>query len=119
VPPLFESTRYDVSPVANDDLGRYEVTGAETDRGRFRVPSLRNLRETGPYFHDGSVETLAEAVLLEIELRVAQAEMSDADLEALLSFLTKSLMDKSRAPARPYELPSGLPVPIDDYRVPR
>jgi cytochrome c peroxidase len=48
---------------ANDaDLGRFTLTGMESDRYVFRVPSLRNVAITGPYFHDGSVATLAEAV---------------------------------------------------------
>lgn len=46
------------------DAGRFEVTKNEADRGAFKVPSLRNIEKTGPYFHDGSVATLDEAVLL-------------------------------------------------------
>jgi cytochrome c peroxidase len=44
------------------DLGRYEVTKREEDRGVFRVPILRNAANTGPYFHDGSATTLPQAV---------------------------------------------------------
>lgn len=44
------------------DLGRYEVTKNEADKQIFKVPSLRNVARTGPYFHDGSVKTLEEAV---------------------------------------------------------
>jgi cytochrome c peroxidase len=44
------------------DLGRYRVTGNEEDRNVFRVPSLRNVALTAPYFHDGSAKTLDEAV---------------------------------------------------------
>lgn len=46
------------------DPGRYGVTRSETDRLVFKVPSLRNVAKTGPYFHDGSVGTLDEAVRL-------------------------------------------------------
>lgn len=46
------------------DLGRMKVTGAEGDRMRFKVPSLRNVAETAPYFHDGSAETLEQAVTM-------------------------------------------------------
>ncbi len=46
------------------DGGRFDVTGQEADRGVFKVPSLRNIEKTGPYFHDGSVSDLAEAVTL-------------------------------------------------------
>ena len=44
------------------DLGRLTLTGQERDRYVFRVPSLRNVAVTAPYFHDGSVASLAEAV---------------------------------------------------------
>lgn len=43
-------------------LGRYQVTGRPEDRQVYRVPSLRNVALTAPYFHDGSVATLPEAV---------------------------------------------------------
>jgi len=46
----------------NPDPGRYTVTGAREDWGRFRTPSLRNVALTAPYFHDGSKATLAEVV---------------------------------------------------------
>ncbi|MBO0798767.1 MAG: hypothetical protein J2P31_08075, partial [Blastocatellia bacterium] len=44
------------------DPGRQAVTGAESDRGRFRTPSLRNVAQTAPYMHDGSLKTLKEVV---------------------------------------------------------
>ncbi|MCP4193880.1 MAG: cytochrome-c peroxidase [Planctomycetaceae bacterium] len=44
------------------DLGRALVTGDDDDRYRFRTPSLRNVAETGPYMHDGSLQTLDEVV---------------------------------------------------------
>jgi cytochrome c peroxidase len=44
------------------DPGRARVTGLERDRGVFRVPSLRNVAQTAPYFHDGRASTLEEAV---------------------------------------------------------
>ncbi len=44
------------------DLGRYEQTKVESDRGAFRTPTLRNIAKTGPYMHDGSKKTLAEVV---------------------------------------------------------
>ncbi|MEH6825110.1 MAG: cytochrome c peroxidase [Motiliproteus sp.] len=46
------------------DFGRYYVTGEESDRNSFRVSSLRNVAVTAPYFHDGSAETLVEAITL-------------------------------------------------------
>ena len=53
-----------VEPYETKDMGRFEVTGLETDKKVFKVPSLRNITKTGPYFHDGSVETLDEAIRL-------------------------------------------------------
>jgi cytochrome c peroxidase len=44
------------------DLGRFNVTGNEDDKGKFKVPSLRNLKYTAPYMHDGRFETLEEVI---------------------------------------------------------
>jgi cytochrome c peroxidase len=48
--------------VTETDYGRYQVTKNESDRHVFRVPSLRNVACTSPYFHDGSIRDLEEAV---------------------------------------------------------
>ncbi|MCA9660006.1 MAG: di-heme enzyme [Myxococcales bacterium] len=47
-------------PVPN--VGLYEFTGEDSDMGRFRAPSLRNIAVSGPYMHDGSIETLEEVI---------------------------------------------------------
>ncbi len=44
------------------DVGRFEVSRAEADRGAFRTPSLRNLAATAPYMHDGSLKTLKDVI---------------------------------------------------------
>lgn len=44
------------------DLGRYEVTKVEKDKGCFKTPTVRNIAHSGPYMHDGSMKTLAEVV---------------------------------------------------------
>ena len=44
------------------DLGRFEVTGRDDDRGRFRTPTLREVARTAPYMHDGSIATLQDVV---------------------------------------------------------
>ena len=46
------------------DVGRFAVTKAEKDTGAFKTPTLRDVARSGPYFHDGSVETLQDAVTL-------------------------------------------------------
>lgn len=44
------------------DLGRYEVTHTDRDRGAFKTPSLRNIAQTAPYMHDGSLGTLVQVI---------------------------------------------------------
>lgn len=67
-PPLFSSYEYYNAGVGmdkeNPDEGRKAVTGEDHDLGAFRVPSLREVANTAPYFHDGSAATLEEAVAL-------------------------------------------------------
>ena len=48
--------------ISEDDFGRYNVTHDENDRYYFKVPSLRNVALIGPYFHDGSAQTLENGV---------------------------------------------------------
>jgi len=120
-PPLFESSRYE-KRVDSGDLGREAVTKRAEDRGKLRVPTLRNLRETGPYFHDGSTVTLEDAVLREAATSALAGEGSELDDEqaALVAiFLRKSLMDRTQEPVRPKQVPSGLQVPKDGFRIPR
>lgn len=45
-----------------EDLGRYNVTRAEKDKGAFKTPTLRSITETSPYMHDGAFKTLEEVV---------------------------------------------------------
>jgi cytochrome c peroxidase len=71
VPPLFESETFANRNVPGtdgiEDEGLAEVTGLPADIGKFRTPSLRNAAVTEPYFHDGTAQTLAEAVEHELE----------------------------------------------------
>ncbi len=48
----------------NPDLGRYEVSGRDEERGAFRTPTLRQVAQTAPYMHDGSLATLEEVIEL-------------------------------------------------------
>jgi cytochrome c peroxidase len=67
-PPVFSGFDYECAGVGMDkpkpDAGRMDVTRKEEDRGKFRVPALREIANTAPYFHDGSAKTLEEAVAL-------------------------------------------------------
>jgi len=47
---------------ANDDQGLADITLLDTDRGKFRAPTLRNIQLTAPYMHDGSIATLSEVI---------------------------------------------------------
>ncbi|MDD5390996.1 MAG: cytochrome-c peroxidase [Gallionellaceae bacterium] len=73
-------------PIQKSDLGRYNVTGREEDRHMFKVPSLRNVERTAPYFHDGSIATLDKAVdtMARYQLGVS---LSAEQRKALLAFL--------------------------------
>jgi cytochrome c peroxidase len=68
------------------DLGRFAVTGREEDRHVFKVPSLRNVGRTAPYFHDGSAATLDQAVLIMARYQLGR-ELSGEDVEAIIAFL--------------------------------
>jgi len=60
--PLLSDGKYYQLGVNNADLGRGSVTGNAEDRYRFRTPTLRDIADTGPYMHDGSLETLFDVV---------------------------------------------------------
>jgi cytochrome c peroxidase len=75
-----------VHPYDTKDLGRYEVTRNEVDEHFFKVPSLRNVEKTGPYFHDGSVATLPEAVR-RMGWHQLGKELSDEDVTSIVTFL--------------------------------
>ena len=68
------------------DPGRFAVTGQEADRYVFKVPSLRNVAMTAPYFHDGSVATLPEAVRVMGRVQLGKT-LSDGEVEAIVAFL--------------------------------
>ena len=73
-------------PQTKADLGRYNVTGRESDRHVFKVPSLRNVALTAPYFHDGSASTLQQAVTTMGRYQLGR-ELDDGDVEAITDFL--------------------------------
>ena len=75
-----------VKPYLTKDQGRYVLTKNESDRFVFKVPSLRNIGMTGPYFHDGSVGTLDRAVQLMGEHQLGKT-LSKAETESLVAFL--------------------------------
>ena len=72
------------------DEGRYVVTESESDKYIFKVPSLRNIEKTGPYFHDGSVDDLEKATMImargQLNKELTEDELSD--ITAFLKSLT-------------------------------
>ncbi len=70
----------------NPDKGRFDVTHEESDLYVFRVPSLRNVVMTPPYFHDGSVPMLREAVRIMAKVQLGQTP-SEVQTERILAFL--------------------------------
>jgi len=83
-----------VEPYETKDMGRFEITGIETDKHVFKVPSLRNITKTGPYFHDGSVETLDEAIRLMAKHQLGR-QVGPGFVDDVKAFLG-SLTDKSK-----------------------
>ncbi len=74
--------RYDLAA----DRGRAEVTGDAADAHRWRVPSLRNIEHTAPYFHNGSVTSLDEAVRVMASTQLNR-ELTDAAVADIVAFL--------------------------------
>ena len=79
-----------VKPYPTKDMGRFEVTKNESDKMMFKVPSLRNVAKTEPYFHDGSVKTLNEAVSIMAEYQLGRKLTPEqvGDIVAFLNSLT-------------------------------
>ena len=103
-----------IEPYPTEDEGRSAVTGNEADRGVFKVPSLRNVEKTGPYFHDGSVATLDEAIRLMGRHQLGQT-LTNRQASAIRAFLL-SLTGELPADyvARPTLPASGPDTPAPD-----
>jgi len=75
-----------VKPYPTKDMGRYEVTKNEGDKMMFKVPSLRNVAKTGPYFHDGSVTTLEDSVAKMAEYQLGR-QLTPEQVKEIVTFL--------------------------------
>ena len=98
---------------AEPDVGRFKVSAVEKDTGAFRTPTLRDVVDSAPYFHDGSVPTLEEAVRFMAgggqdnpwkSDKLKRTELSQQDFDDLVAFL-HSLDEPCEMPAPP--LPPG------------
>lgn len=72
--------------VKSGDTGRMQVTNNAADKDMFKTPSLRNISHTYPYFHDGSVRELSEAVKIMAKLQLGK-ELSEAQTKSIVAFL--------------------------------
>jgi cytochrome c peroxidase len=84
--PTFTDNEYVAQYQLAEDRGREEVTGNKADANMFRVPTLRNITDTAPYFHNGSVNDLGEAVRLMAKTQLNK-DLDDADVEDIVAFL--------------------------------
>lgn len=75
-----------VRPYPTEDPGRAKVTGNDAEKGFFKVPSLRNVEKTGPYFHDGSIASLDEAIRVMAAVQLGR-DLDDASVASIRSFL--------------------------------
>jgi len=69
-----------------NDLGRYNVTKNESDKMVFKVPSLRNVAVTGPYFHDGSVDNLQTAIKMMGHYQLGK-DLTDSEAKSIENWL--------------------------------
>ena len=76
----------DIPEILTLDLGKYEVTKLDQDKYVFKVPSLRNIADTGPYFHNGAIDNLAQAVRIMASSQLGR-ELTDQEVEDIVALL--------------------------------
>jgi len=84
--PLGLKRDFNFGEITAADIGRMNVTSEARDRLRQKVPGLRNVALTGPYFHRGDVATLDEAVKLMLRYQVG-TELPQQDVDDIVAFL--------------------------------
>jgi cytochrome c peroxidase len=85
----------DRGDITKADFGRWNVTGKEDDRFVFKVPSLRNLTLTAPYFHDGSASTLEDAVSVMARYQLGN-DLPKEEVRLIVAFLKTLTPEESR-----------------------
>ena len=83
---IFQQAPAPHNPTRPIDLGRFLLTQVPRDREVFRVPSLRNVAVTAPYFHDGRAPTLEEAVAMMARVQLGRT-LAPEDTHAIVQFL--------------------------------
>lgn len=84
--PVFDNGYFEAQYHFMKDKGRAEVTKNDSDAHLFKVPTLRNVALTAPYFHNGSVKTLDQAVKLMAKLQLNK-DLSKAEIDDIVAFL--------------------------------
>jgi cytochrome c peroxidase len=84
--PQVPGSKYDKMYDLTSDLGRYEVTKKEEDKHHWRVPTWRNVAITAPYFHNGKVKTLDEAVRVMAKTQL-DMDLNDSQVSDIVAFL--------------------------------
>lgn len=114
--PTFPGSTYEAKYNLGGDTGRFQVTKDVKDTHMFRVPTLRNVALTAPYFHNGQVPTLDEAVRVmgKVQLNQDLSEAQVADVVAFLNGLSGEFPEQTmpRLPATPNH--SVIP-PVDPH----
>jgi cytochrome c peroxidase len=104
-PPLFTDNVFHnngidlIFPSANEDVraGRYRITLDSADLGKFKTPTLRNLKYTSPYMHDGRFSTLREVLIhyqkgiknsLTVDQGLLSSSLEERDIKLILTFLS-------------------------------
>ena len=85
--PTFSDNSYVKKYKLDQDKGRAEVTGSEADVNMFRVQTLRNITDTAPYFHNGSVNDLHEAVRIMAKTQLNR-DLDTAEVDDIVAFMT-------------------------------
>lgn len=84
--PTYSDNKYVKKYGLDKDAGRFEVTKKAADKHMFKVPTLRNVALTAPYFHNGSVATLDEAVRVMAKTQLNR-DLTQQDVEDIVAFL--------------------------------
>ncbi|MBL8246984.1 MAG: c-type cytochrome [Candidatus Competibacter sp.] len=85
--PVFPGSAYDTQYKLSEDLGRYTVTQKDADKNLWRVQTLRNLIYTAPYFHNGSVKSLDEAIRVMAKTQLNK-DLSTDEVKDIVVFLS-------------------------------
>lgn len=100
--PTFPGSVFDKKYDLLKDTGRHDATKVEADKHMWRVPTLRNVALTAPYFHNGSVATLDEAVRVMGKTQLNK-DLAEADVQSIVAFLKTltGVMPKQIMPVLP------------------